>query len=132
MRNEFKTNNITKYSNKNGLHYFQQLFGTQQFPDFTTINLVDYKIVSHLNIEAKTTKDPHNAIFWNDGCPRKDSLYIITNYIKDITFVIPGIYLLGNSIFEEYYNELKCLQDEINAKCKRLFDKYTKKIILLL
>lgn len=127
MRNEIKTNNITKYSNKNGLHYFQQLYGTQQFPDFTAIKLVDYKIKAHLNIEAKTTKDPHNAIFWNDGRPREDSLYIFTNYEKDITYVIPGKYLLVDSIFKDYYNELKRLQDEINVKCKELFDKYTKK-----
>ncbi len=76
--------NINECEN-DGLYFIIQPNGSQKYPDLQLICVID-KTSHILNMELKSGKDW--KIMWNDGYPRKNTIYIFTSTTKNKTLLL--------------------------------------------
>ena len=85
-----------------GFYYIEQPNGSQKFPDFRLYNITVDSIFS-IDLELKSGK---GTILWNDGFPKKDSIYLFTDTKKNISKLFTGC-IVSNEIHEKYKERRK-------------------------
>lgn len=106
-----------------GFYYINQPEGSQKFPDFRLINVsrkrnIDGEyLFKSINLELKKGR---SYIYWNDGFPREDSLYLYSD--------ISGFNLLftGDSIKAEDREKYTSVCEMMNSM-KEIFLKWSGK-----
>ena len=101
----------------NGLYYYEHIFGSQSYPDFVLLHIINKKFVNNIFIEIKTG---NKNIVWNDGLPQKDGLYLYFDTAEKITLMFSY-----NDLIDD--NEQSILS-KMNEDVKELNKKYREKL----
>jgi DNA (cytosine-5)-methyltransferase 1 len=119
IREILKLNSTIK--KPNGRYYIEEPFGSQNAPDFLLLNIYDGTIKT-LKFELKTGR---KKIMWNDGYPKKDTIYLYTDnkLCKSVLYV--GKYLLNADTQKVLNKYLKLIKD-MNISSKLELSKCSK------
>ena len=90
-----------------GFYYIEQPNGSQQFPDFILYNITPTVNIS-INLELKSGK---GAILWNDGFPKKDSIYLFTDTKKNISKLFTGC-IISDDLHEKYKERREMIHEQ--------------------
>lgn len=99
--------NSKKINAIDGIDFIEELYGSQQFPDFILLNIKNKTIVNSLKIELKSGD---KKIMWNDGRPMKDSIYLFTDNKTGKSGIFSGEYLMNDKtslILDKYLAIIK-------------------------
>ena len=122
--------NSKKINAIDGIYFIEELYGSQQFPDFTLLNIKNKTIVNSLKIELKSGD---KKIMWNDGRPMKDSIYLFTDNKTGKSGIFSGEYLMNDKtslILDKYLAIIKKLNCEVKqelSNCGNDFNIYIRK-----
>jgi DNA (cytosine-5)-methyltransferase 1 len=116
-----KIREILKSTNKrinrpDGLYYIEEPFGSQNSPDFILLNIYHNKINELLKFELKTG---NKKIMWNDGYPRKDTIYLYTDNKLFKSIACAGDYLINDDtqkVLDKYLRLIKKINTEVKLE----------------
>jgi len=125
MKSEIRNINDT-----DGIYYVEEPYGTQNPPDFLLCIIHNKKIQKTLSFELKTGR---KKIMWNDGHPRKNTIYLYTDNKLCKSLVLLGDNLINDDtrkILDKYLNLIKKMNIEIKSdmsNCSDNFNIYVRK-----
>lgn len=116
-----KIREILKSTNKrinksDGLYYIEEPFGSQNSPDFILLNIYRNTIKKLLKFELKTG---NKKIMWNDGYPRKDTIYLYTDNKLCKSIACFGDYLINDDtqkVLDKYLRLIKKINTEVKLE----------------
>lgn len=115
LRKVLKSTN-KRINKSDGLYYIEEPFGSQNSPDFILLNIYRNTIKKLLKFELKTG---NKKIMWNDGYPRKGTIYLYTDNKLCKSIVCFGDYLINDDtqkVLDKYLRLIKKINTEVKLE----------------
>lgn len=112
---------------QDGLYVVNEPNGSQKAPDILLTKIRDSKIVNTLGIEVKSG---NKKIFWNDGIPQEDVLYMYYDYKLRKSLLVSGKHLIPEKdriLMMRFKQELRELTMKYKKEVSKNFSLYARK-----